>query len=95
MSAGPPLCSDTVSAAPVSSFREAKYIQHVHYLYPLELAHADELSGKQTCNGKKYDWQTAFDNGKKPLFNTYFSPFSQSPKGDLQKKERGKKKKAD
>lgn len=32
------LCSSSVS-----SFQEGRYLQHSHYLYPLELAHADEL----------------------------------------------------
>lgn len=37
----PPLCSEySLCSSSVSSFQEGKYI---HYLYPLELAHADEL----------------------------------------------------
>lgn len=44
VSAGPPLCSEySLCSSSVSSFREGKYIQYIHYLYPLELAHADEL----------------------------------------------------
>lgn len=44
VSAGPPLCSEySLCSSSVSSFQEGKYIQYIHYLYPLELAHADEL----------------------------------------------------
>ena len=50
---------NTVSAAPVSSSQEVKYIQYIHYLYPLELAQADELSGKKKKKLEKGEVSTA------------------------------------
>lgn len=39
-----PLCSEySFRSSSVSLFQEGKYIQDIHYLYPLEPAHADEL----------------------------------------------------
>lgn len=40
----PLLCSEhSLCSSSVSFFQQGKYIQYIHYLYPLELAHAAEL----------------------------------------------------
>ena len=69
----------------MSSFQEVKYIQYIHYLYPLELAQADELSAKKKKKKKKTlegeEVSTAANiyliMVEICLCDTYFSPLSQ------------------
>lgn len=65
----------------MSSFQEVKYIQYIHYLYPLELAQADELSAKKKKKLEGEEVSTAANiyliMVEICLCDTYFSSFSQ------------------
>ena len=65
----------------MSSFQEVKYIQYIHYLYPLELAQAYELSAKKKKTLEGEEVSTAANiyliMVEICLCDTYFSPLSQ------------------